>query len=166
MGTWSIEVARSIYEGKWLSVQYKNMNNEITCFWCAITDIDPSKRRLIADVFNYEKGERVQSDYRLNFDSIIRASVIEGTCYSRPEKLIAKMTENYREYQFLSVHSVDERLPSYYLECLFLDSQDEEKGYSLVDNYAHLMLYVRLVTPLKIKYLLTKEHMLLKTDWR
>lgn len=143
MGTWSIEVARSIYEGKWLSVQYKNMNNEITYFWCAITDIEPNKRRLIADVFNYEKGERVQSDYQLNFDSIIRASVIEGTCYSRPEKLIAKMTENYRDYQFLSVHSVDERLLSYYLECLFLDSQDEEQEYILIDEFDYHVLYDR-----------------------
>lgn len=152
MGTWSIEIARSIYEGKWLSVQYKNMNNEITYFWCAIKDIETSKRQLTVDVFNYEKGDQVLSDYKLNFDSITRASVIEGTHYPRPEKLINKITENYREYQFLSVHSVDERLLSYYLECLFLDSQEDEQEYILIDDFDYHVLYDRRMVLDKLQF--------------
>jgi hypothetical protein len=125
MGTWSNETARSNFEGKWLSVQYKNINNKITNFLCAIKDILPDKRQLNVDVSSYEKGEQVFSNHKLNFNSFTRASVIEGTHYPRPEKLINKITGNYSEYQFLSVHSVDEftlvlsRMP-------FFDSQGDE----------------------------------------
>jgi len=128
MGTWSIEVTRAIFEGKWLSVQYLNKNNEITYFWCSITDIDPHKKKFMVDVFNIEKSYETESR-SIFFESIQRASVIEGTFYPKPQLLINKMTENYQEYRFLTVNSVNERLLSYYMECMLLDNQEDEAEY-------------------------------------
>lgn len=45
------EIFRTVHEGKWLSVEYKNKDEKITRYWIGIKDIDVDKRSLIVDGF-------------------------------------------------------------------------------------------------------------------
>ena len=77
MYIWSIEVSRSIHEGKWLAIKYNNAKSEETSFWCAIKDINPETRAMLVDVYNPEIEPHYARDYRINFDRIKSASVID-----------------------------------------------------------------------------------------
>jgi hypothetical protein len=136
MGDWAIEVSKAINEAKWLSVQYLNKESEITNFWCAVTDIFPDRRILIVDIFNLEKGSKVLKDHMIFFDSIQKATIIEGTIYDKPEKLIEKIKADLERYKFLQFQTVNDRVLSYYLDCYISDYEPYEQDFTLVPGIA------------------------------
>ena len=111
----AIEITKSIYEGKWLSIRYHNKNEEETYFWCGIKDIDTDKRMILADVYNIGK-EGFKADFKMYIDSIKQANVVEGTFYGKQESLIEKMKNNIEDFLFLELRSLDDRVLNYYLE--------------------------------------------------
>lgn len=127
----AIEITKSIYEGKWLSIRYHNKNEEETYFWCGIKDIDTDKRMILADVYNIGK-EGFKADFKMYIDSIKQANVVEGTFYGKQEALIEKMKNNVEDFLFLELRSLDDRVLNYYLECYANDDEPYQNEYTLV----------------------------------
>lgn len=134
MSNWGIEVVRALKEGKWLAIQYQNMTDEIKKFWIAIQDIEPTKKLLYVDVYNDELSRKVIKDYKIHYDKILSATVIENTIYRKPEKLLEKINQNLSEFLFLEDESLSERVLMYYLECFGLDNEPFQTQYALVSG--------------------------------
>ena len=43
------DIFRAIHEGKWLSIEYRNKDDQITKYWIGIRDLNSIKRTLSAD---------------------------------------------------------------------------------------------------------------------
>ena len=43
------EIFKSIHEGRWLSIEYQNKNNQITKYWIGIRNVNPIRRTLDVD---------------------------------------------------------------------------------------------------------------------
>jgi len=72
------DIFKAIHEGKWLKIEYRNKDEEITKFWVGILDLDIRERKLIVDGLHlgkYTLGER----YKLSIDQIISSQVVEGS---------------------------------------------------------------------------------------
>ena len=42
-------IFQAIFEGKWLSIEYCNKNNETTKYWIGINNLDPKRKVIEAD---------------------------------------------------------------------------------------------------------------------
>lgn len=134
MYIWSIEVSRSIHEGKWLAIKYNNAKSEETSFWCAIKDINPETRVMLVDVYNTEIEPHYDRDYRINFDRIKTASVIEGSYFPKQEVLIEKINTNLEDFLFLEYNKFEVKLLNYYLECYNQDNDPSSTQYTMIDG--------------------------------
>lgn len=132
INAWAIEITKSIYEGKWLSIRYHNKSEEETYFWCGIKDIIPEKRMIIADVYNINKEGKFKSNFKIYIDSIKQANVIDGTFYDKQEALIEKMKNNIEDFLFLELRSLDDRVLNYYLDCYANDEEPYQNEYALI----------------------------------
>ena len=70
--------------------------------------------------------------YRLDYTRITRAEVIEGTTYDVPEKLLNKLLNN--QISWLNINTYDEKILSYYKECVFFDVPPYQKKSALIER--------------------------------
>lgn len=134
MHTVASAISRSIKEGKWLYIEYNNLNEKkITYFWIAVLDIDPIKRKMKVNLFNQDKGWDVLSGW-INYDQILKAEILEGTSCTIQTELINKIVKNYSQFDFLEYSGIDERILQYYRECYENDREGIIKKYILVDG--------------------------------
>lgn len=136
MGDIALSLSKSIKEAKWLSIDYQNKEGEITSYWCAIIDIDPSSRKLTINAFNISKignsNKGVLTNAFLFFDRIIRADVLDHTTYERPESLINMIEENSQELSWLKFDLFNEKILNYIKECIKYDSVPYQKETALI----------------------------------
>lgn len=134
MYIWSLEVSRSIHEGKWLAIKYNNSSNEETSFWCAIKDINPQTHKMTVDVYNSEKTPKFDRDYILSYDRIKSATLIESSYYTKQEALINKIKSNLEDFLFLEYNKFEDKLLKYYLECYNQDNDPTSTQYTMVEG--------------------------------
>lgn len=106
-------IGKSIREGKYLSITYKNKSGEVSLFWICILDIN-SKGKLKVDMFNVTKDDPVK-DAKLFISGIQSAEILRFSHYDMPEKLIKKL-EHDESLQIYDFNRYDKIL-NYYLEC-------------------------------------------------
>lgn len=109
-----IQIGKSIREGKYLDIVYKNQNEEITRFWISILDIN-ANGELRVNIFNVTKDEPLY-DRKIFISSIVKAEILKFSHYEVSEKLIKKINEDesLHKYEF---DRFDAKVLSYYLEC-------------------------------------------------
>jgi hypothetical protein len=56
------DIFKAIHEGKWLSIEYKNMDGKITKYWTGIKDIDLINNRSRSSVV-YPDGIKEKSSH-------------------------------------------------------------------------------------------------------
>lgn len=107
-------IGKSIREGKYLSVTYKNSNDEVTPFWLSILDINANDE-LWVNMFNVTKDEPILNA-KIFISKIQSAEVLKFSHYDVPDQLILKLDtdESLQKYEF---DNFDSRLLNYYLEC-------------------------------------------------
>lgn len=71
------ELFKAIHEGKWLSIEYKNKNGQITKYWIGIKSLVLHDRSL--SVEGLHLGRLVVQELKIFIDSILSAKVIEGS---------------------------------------------------------------------------------------
>ena len=126
------EIIKSIYQGKWLNIIYKNSENEITNFWIEILSIDLTRKTFEVHAFNISKSINTTKLY-IKYDNILSARVVDSSYHTKNVKLI-KAIENSRDsYQFLFENSANLKVLNYLQECYALN-----------------------ITPIKSKYVLTQ----------
>ena len=83
----SRDIFKAIHEGKWLQLEYRNKQAEITHYWFAIENIDIEKRMLVGSGLHLAKYT-VQNDMRIYISEILSTQIVDGTYMPPNRKLL------------------------------------------------------------------------------
>lgn len=126
-------ILKGLFCEEWVKIQYHNKKDEETHYMIGINDIDPYKKKIYCDGFNVNYGYDVKR-LEISYDSILTASICEGTYHKTPQELIKKIEENKEEFIFLNVMEHSEDILDYYSNCFKLDAVPYVTKYRLVEE--------------------------------
>lgn len=125
------DIFKAIHEGKWLKIEYRNKDEEITKFWIGILDIDVRERKLFVDglhLSKYTLGER----YRISIDQIISSEVVEGSYCAINKKLVEDIYLNPHNYKTLFENTANLKILNYLEMCNRMDTTPYHSDFSLI----------------------------------
>lgn len=126
----SRDIFRSIHEGRWLSIEYKNKDQNITNYWIAVKDIRVSKRMLVVDGFHLV--QHTMQELSVYIDSIQSSQVIEGSFYETNPRLLEDILYNPEKYQTIFNHVSNLKILNYLIDCSRLDTTPYRTEYGLI----------------------------------
>lgn len=131
MNTITRNLFRAIHEGKWLSIEYKNKNGEVTKYWIGVEDICMADRSL--HVSGLHLAKYTLGDFpRIYIDSILSAGVIEGSWHPINQKLVDDIRLHPETYKDLFEHPANFKILNYLADCSRLDTTPYQKDYALI----------------------------------
>lgn len=131
MNTITRNLFRAIHEGKWLSIEYKNKNGEVTKYWIGVEDICMADRSL--HVSGLHLAKYTLGDFpRIYIDSILSAGVIEGSWHPINQKLVDDIRLHLEAYKDLFEHPANFKILNYLADCSRLDTTPYQKDYALI----------------------------------
>lgn len=128
----SRDIFKAIHEGRWLSVEYKNKDQNITSYWIAVRDIRVSKRMLVGDGFHLM--QHTLQELSIYIDSIQSSQVIEGSYYETNPKLLEDILYNPEKYQTIFNHVSNLKILNYLIDCSRLDTTPYRTDYGLISH--------------------------------
>lgn len=139
MGSVARDLFKGIHEQKWLNVEYRNKQEQVTRYWIGINSLNPQTRVVEADGLHL--GNYAQRKLTLHMESILSASVVEGSFHPTPRRLLAAIEQDERyENVFGSVPNL--KVLDYLYDCARLNNTPYVKDFSLIsrvdaDSFAH-----------------------------
>lgn len=125
------DIFRAVYEGKWLSIEYRNQQEQVTRYWIEIRNIRPYQRTLEVDGLHL--GCCAMEHFRcIYIDSILSSQIIEGSYCPVNPQLIRDISQNPQRYQNLFSHSVNLKILNYLEDCSRMDCTPCRRDFSLV----------------------------------
>lgn len=125
------DIFRAIHEGKWLSIEYHNKDDEVTKFWIGIKDLNVKKRFLKAEGLHLGKYTIDILNY-INIDSIISSKVIDGSYYPVNKALTEDIYLNPDKYKELFDNTANLKILTYLEMCNRMDTVPYYSEYELV----------------------------------
>ncbi len=131
MNTISRDIFRAIHEGKWLSIEYHNRENQNTKYWIGIRGIDVGNRTLAVEglhlgLYTIEAYERIR------IDSILSSRIIEGSYYPVNESLVKDISLEPLKYDSLFDNTANLKILNYLEMCNRLDTVPYISDFSLI----------------------------------
>lgn len=126
------DIFRAIHEGKWLSIEYRNKENEITRYWIGIRDLDACKRTLKVDGLHLGQYQLKTFDYPIKIDSILSSEVVEGSYCDVNPSLIRDIYLNPHKYNDLFDNTANLKILNYLEMCNRMDTTPYKKDFALV----------------------------------
>lgn len=123
-------IFKAIHEGKWLSIEYKNQNAQVTKYWIAIKTLSPKTGWMTVDGLHI--GKFSVQELRIRLKGIQTASVIEGSWCPVNEALVQDILEHPGPYQTLFGNTFNLRVLEYLTMCHKLDSTPYKTDYALI----------------------------------
>lgn len=125
------DIFRAVHEGKWLSIEYRNQQEQVTRYWIGIRNIRPYQRTLEVDGLHL--GCCAMEHFRcIYIDSILSSQIIEGSYCPVNPQLIRDISQNPQRYQNLFSHSVNLKILNYLEDCSRMDCTPCRRDFSLV----------------------------------
>lgn len=112
MNTVFRDIFRAIHKGKWLNIEYRNKEEQITKYWIGIRDLDIRGRSLTVDGLHLGKYT-VESFPKIKIDSILSSRIVEGSYCPVNEALVEDIYLNPRKYSFLFDNTANLKILSY-----------------------------------------------------
>ena len=81
------DIFRAIHEGKWISIEYRNREDQITKYWIGIRNLDVRNRTLAVEGLHLVR-HTVEAFDKIKIDSIQNSRIIEGSFYPINETLV------------------------------------------------------------------------------
>lgn len=131
MNTVTRSIFRAIHEGKWLSIEYRNQQTQLTKYWIAIKSLDPKARTLTVDGLHLGLLT-VQELDRIRIDRIQTAEVVDGSWCAVNQSLVDDIRENPGRYAALFDNAANLRVLDYLAACSRLDATPYQSNFSLV----------------------------------
>ena len=125
------DIFRAIHEGKWLSIEYHNREDQITKYWIGIRNLDIRSRTLAVDGLHLGQYT-VESYDRIRIDSIKSSRIIEGSYCPVNEALVRDIYLNPHKYNTLFDNTANLKILSYLEMCNRLDCVPYKSDFSLV----------------------------------
>ena len=123
-------VFKAIHEGKWLTIEYRNRNEQTTRYWIAIRELRLPRGVLVVDGLHL--GQLTVQELSIYLDRIRSAELVEGSWCPVNEALVADMEENPHKYAALFGSPVNLRVVDYMTACSLLESVPLKTGYALI----------------------------------
>ena len=124
------DIFKAIHEGKWVSIEYKNKDDNITKYWIGIKDIDLRHKSLIVDGLHLSKYSLCELS--IYIDSILSSAVIAGSYCTVNRKLVDDIRLNPHKYQAIFSHVANLKVLNYLIDCNRLDATPYKCEYSLI----------------------------------
>lgn len=125
------DIFRAIHEGRWMSIEYRNREEQISRYWIGIYDLNPAKRTM--KVEGLHLGRYTTETFEVIYiDSILSSSVVEGSYCPVNAKLVRDMEENPRKYKDLFEHSANLKILNYLELCNRMDTVPYYSDFELI----------------------------------
>ncbi len=125
-------IFKAIHEGKWMSIVYRNKNNEQTRYWIAVKDININYKALV--VRGFHLGTYQIKNLNIYIDSIETGEVIDGSYFPINKRLIDDIELNPKKYAKIFDHTVNLRILNYLEDCYKFDTLPYITNYSLISS--------------------------------
>ena len=123
-------IFKAIHEGRWLSVAYRNQNNQTTKYWMAIKSFLPRTGQMVVDGLHL--GKLTVQELFVRLEGIQSAEVIEGSWCPINEELVQDILENPHRYESWFGNTANLRVLEYLTLCNRLDTTPYKTEYSLI----------------------------------
>ena len=130
MDSVSRNLFRALHEGKWLSIEYKNLSGQTTNFWGSVCGLNP--RSGMVQVGGMHLHDYTVKRLFLRVDGIQSAKIVEGTWCERNEALIKDIAERPHAYARFFTHITNLKVLDYLAACSQLDSTPYKANYQLI----------------------------------
>lgn len=127
------DIFRAIHEGKWLSIEYRNKDGEITKYWIGIKALNPVKR--ILRVEGLHLSQCTSREFLIYIDSIVSSGVVDGSYCPVNEKLLEDIRVNPANYQELFGNVANLKILNYLTDCNRLDTVPYQCDYALLEYF-------------------------------
>ncbi len=125
------DIFRAIHEGKWLKIEYRNKECQVTKFWIGIRSMDVRKRRLSVYGLHLKQYTIDSFDF-IDIDSILSSQVVEGTYCPVNEELVQDIYLNPEKYKSLFENIANMKILNYLEMCNRMDVTPYHSDFELV----------------------------------
>ena len=109
------DIFRSIHEGCWIYIEYKNKSEECTKYWIAVRNINLEKKSLEATGLHL--GDFTTKNLFLFIEKILRTRIIEGTYFKTNKDLIENIDLYPQKYKEIFSEIVNLKTLNYLSDC-------------------------------------------------
>lgn len=127
------DIFRAIHEGKWLKIEYRNKEEQITKYWIGIRNINVAKRTLAVDGLHLGKYTIETFDY-IYIDSIISSEVVEGSYCHVNTELVHDIYLNPHRYKTIFENIANLKILNYLEMCNRMDTTPYYSDFNLVKH--------------------------------
>ncbi len=125
------DIFRAIHEGKWLQIEYRNKENQITKYWIGIRSLNLARRSLAVDglhlgIYTIESYECIY------IEAILSSEIVEGSYCEINGKLVEDIHKNPHKYKGLFDNVVNLKILNYLEMCNRMDTTPYYKEFKLV----------------------------------
>ena len=127
------DIFTAIHEGKWLKIEYRNKDEEITKFWIGILNLNVIERKLYVDGLHlgkYTLGEK----YKIAIDQIISSEVVEGSYCAINTKLVNDINLNPHKYKNIFENTANLKILNYLEMCNRMDTTPYYSDFALIQK--------------------------------
>lgn len=125
------DIFRAIHEGRWLSIEYRNKEGQITRYWIGIYDLNAAKRTLKVEGLHLSRYTTETFDF-IYIDSILSSSIVEGSYCPVNEELVEDIYLNPNKYKELFDHPVNLKILNYLEMCNRMDTVPYYSDFELI----------------------------------
>lgn len=133
MNTICRDIFRAIHEEKWLSIEYRNGQGEVTKYWIGVTDINPIEKSM--EVQGLHLAKYITKGFKkIYIDSILSSSVIDGSYFHTEKRLLEDIRRNPLKYRSVFDNVANLKILNYLADCNKLDTTPYKTEYSLITH--------------------------------
>ena len=125
------DIFRAIHEGKWLQIEYRNRESQVTKYWIGIRNLCPGKRTLAVDGLHLGRFTTESYD-TIYIDSILASQIVEGSYQPVNEKLVEDIYLNPYRYRSLFRNSPNLKILNYLEMCNRMDTVPYRSDFALI----------------------------------
>ncbi len=132
MNTIHRDIFKAVHENKWLSIEYKNKDGEVTRYWIGIRKICLKDLSMTVDGLHLSKY--VTQELKIFIGSILTSAVIDGSYYEVPAALKNDIRQHPHRYRPLFYNVANLKILNYLADCNRLDYTPYKTEYSLIQK--------------------------------
>nr|MDE6927031.1 DNA helicase [Acetatifactor sp.] len=125
------DIFRAIHEGKWLKIEYRNREEQITKYWIGIRNLNAVKRTLSVDGLHLGRFTTDSYD-TIYMDSILSSQIVEGSYCPVNHALVRDIYLNPHKYKTLFDNVANLKILNYLEMCNRMDTTPYYSNFELV----------------------------------
>ena len=125
------DIFKAIHEGKWLNIEYRNRDGQVTKYWIGIRDLNAKKRTLAVEGLHLGRFTTDSYDW-IYIDSILSSQIVEGSYCPVNRRLVEDIHQNPEKYKTLFDHVANLKILTYLEMCHRMDGVPYRADFALV----------------------------------